>query len=159
MSDRVLLYIIIGAFLFAVGLGIFAGWHLKPNIKCPVIKDTLYVKGDTIPVPYPVTVIKWKEKQPAIHNPVTEEYEGYFDSSFVSNNDTIEVDAAVIFMEKTKEFLWDIDIEHKDYESFRVDSVKYTVIEIKEIEVDNSIWIYTTIVGGILLILSIIFGG
>lgn len=157
MSDRVLLYVIIGAFLFAIGLGMFAGWHIKPDKQCPVIKDTIYVKGDTVLVPYPVTVIKWKEKQPAIDE--KDGYSAIFDSSFINHKDTIDVKAKVNFYTSTKEFGINMDIKHKDYETFRVDSVKYTVIEIKEVEVDNPLWIWTTVAGGILLILSIIFGG
>jgi len=133
MSDRVLLYVIIGAFLFAIGIGMFTGWHIKPNKVCPVIKDTVLVKGNTVLVPYPVTVIKWKEKQPAVET--LEGYTAMFDSEFVSHKDTIGIKSLISFNDSTKDFEMDMDIKHKDYESFRVDSVKYTIIETKEIDI------------------------
>lgn len=159
MSDKVLLYVIIGAFLLAIGIGIFTGWYIKPDKQCPVIKDTILVKGDTIPVPYPVTVIKWKEKQVAVYDTSQREYEGYFDSLFINNKDTIEISTAVVFAEKTKEFEVDMDIQHKDYDYIQIDTLKINNEIVKEVGVDNPLWIWTTVVGGILLILSIVFGG
>jgi hypothetical protein len=156
MSDRVLLYIIIGAFLFAIGIGIFTGWHIKPDKQCPVIKDTLYVKGDTILVPYPVEVIKWKERKPAVKENDSI-YTQTFDSSFVSHKDTIRIEAGVEFNESAKTFSMDMEIKHKNYESFRIDTIKVNYIEMKE--VDDPLWKYTTVVGLLLLILSLIFGG
>lgn len=157
MSTKTLVIVIIGAALLALLIGGYIGWTLKPVKVCPVITDSSYVIGIPYLVPYPVTVIKWEKKQPAIKT--NSGYVAVFDSEFVSHKDTIGIKSLVSFNDSTKNFSMDMDIEHKDYESFRIDSVKYTVIETKEVEVDNPLWIWTTVAGGILLILSIIFGG
>lgn len=153
MSDKTLVYVLIGAFLFAVGLGIFVGWKLKPNKKCPVIIDTSYVKGDTIFIPYPVEIIKWKERKPALVDSVKEErYYQNFDSSFVSYNDTIDIKAEIGFTETTKEFDFDMDIQHKDVEIFRTDTIKVNYIEVKEVEVSDPLWIIVAISEFVLMI-------
>ena len=160
MSDNTKTLILIGSGIFMIVVGFLLGWNIKPTKVCPTIIDSVYVIGDTVFIPYPVEVIKWKERETAvIYDSTEQEYEGYFDSLFVSHRDTIGIDLAVVFAEKTKEFEIDMNIQHKDVEIFRTDTIKVNYTEIKEIEVDNPLYIWTTVIGGLLLLLSIIFGG
>jgi hypothetical protein len=159
MGNKTYTLILCGVGVLLLFIGGLLSWYIKPEKVCPAITDSVYVKGDTIKVPYPDTVLVWKEKQSAVYDSVNQEYEGYFDSSFVNNDDTILVDLAVVFAEKTKDFEIDMNIEHKDYEKIRVDTIKVNYVDIKEVEIDNPLWVWSTVIGGILLLVSIIFGG
>jgi len=155
MIDKTLVYVLIGAGLVVLLVGGLLGWYVKPEKNCPIIIDTVLVKGDTIPIPYPVEVIKWKEKQPGIPNIDSTVYTAVFDSSFVSHKDTIGIIATVSHNEKTKEFLLEnMEIEHKDYDFFRVDTLKKYYP--KEVEVNNPDWITATVTSTVLLLLAII---
>lgn len=159
MSTKAYTLILIGAGIILLVGGIFIGTKLIKKEPCPEITDSIYVVGDTVLVPYPVEVIKWKEKQVGIPNVDSTIYTAIFDSQFVSHKDTIGIKAEISFNDNSKEFGMDMDIEHRDVEIFRTDTIKINYTEIREIEVDNPLWIWTTVISGLLLILSIIFGG
>jgi len=145
--------------LLIFGAGFFTGRYTH-KCNCPEIKDTVLVKGDSILVPYPVETIRWLEKKPALQ--AGRKFYQIFDSLFVSNNDTIGIKAKVEFNDSTKEFTLDMDIQHRDYDFTRVDTLKIKVETIKEIETIDPIWVTTTITSTVLLLISLLallFGG
>jgi hypothetical protein len=154
MIDKTLVYVLIGAGLVILLVGGLLGWYVKPEKTCPIIQDTLYVQGDTLLVPYPVEIIKWREKQPAVI--IEKEYTAKFDSEFVSHRDTIDIKSIIGFDDSSKIFDMDMDVKHKDFESIRVDTIKVNYIETKEIEVNNPDWITATVTSTVLLLLAII---
>jgi len=154
MTDKIYTIILVGAGLVILLVGGLLGWYVKPEKTCPLIQDTLYIKGDTLLVPYPVEIIKWREKQPAVKT--SEGYTAVFDSEFVSHKDTIGINTLVSFNDSSKIFDMDMDVKHKDFESIRVDTIKVNYIETKEIEVNNPDWITATVTSTVLLLLAII---
>jgi len=159
MSTKTFVLIIIGVSLLFGALCFYAAWNFKPVETCPEIKDSVLVKGDTVWMsPDTTYIVKWKEI-PAVTDTTGKIKSSLIDSIFVSNKDAIKVKAKVEYNTETDMFDWLLNIEHKDFASHQVDTLKIYLVETVEIEVADPLWIGSAIVATIALFLSLIFGG
>ena len=165
MTQKIKWFLIGAGVVICIGIGILIGWNVKSVKTCPEIKDSIFVFGDTLIV-YKDTLhtIEWIQI-PAISDTdsvdmVTKSF--VKDTTMVSNRDTIKIKTDVKYYPDKDVFDLGMNIEHKDYEMLRIDTVKINYIEIKEIEVQNPIWVTTTITSTVFLLLALIalaFGG
>ena len=145
-------------FLFFIG-GVFLGWNIKPIKSCPEIIDSVYVEGDTVWVSSDTTfVIKWKSL-PAAQEPWIPRASSDIDTIVVSNQDTISVAVIVEYWQEQGVFDWYMEIEHRDFDFHKTDTLKVYLVEEVKIMVTNPWWVVSTIVATLLLALSLIFGG
>ena len=159
MSTKAYTLIIIGAGLLLLIGGFLLGWNVKPAHTCPEITDSVLVKGDTAWIASDTTYIAVWANLPAITDTVNEEIikSSSIDSIFVHNEDAIRIQAEVEYNLGTDLFDWLMEIDHKDFASHQTDTLKIYTAVMVETEVDNPLWIISTVISIILLGLAIIF--
>ena len=161
-------------FLFFVG-GAFLGYYIKKCEPCPEVKDSVLVKGDTVWLSSDTTyIVKWKDIPAETDTAPSFIRDGddtgwtvyskddftkssSIDSIFTSGLDAIRIQAEVKYDMETDVFDWLLNIEHKDFASHQTDTLKIYMTETIEVEIDNPLWIWSTIISIILLGLVIIF--
>jgi len=165
MSAKTYTLIIIGASMLFLIIGFLLGWDIKPVKTCPLVGDSVYVAGDTVWFPSDtVAIYKWKYL-PAktdtiwVENTSMAVKSSDIDTTLISNQDTIEVAAIVQFYPSWDVFDWYMEIEHRDYNFQRIDTIKIKEYTMEKVEVTNPWWIVSTGVITLLFIISLIFGG
>lgn len=156
--------LIIFAIIF--GAGYVLRYCTEPGLPTEVPpNDTTYVAGDTIYI-YRDTSFSANWNQ--IPATTTIDTNGLVaksiekDTTFYSNQDTIKIKVKAEYIPEEDLFNLAMDIEHKDYSSFRVDTLKVTEYYPVEVKVTDPMWTlvaigeFVIILGGIALI---IFGG
>lgn len=162
MSNKAYTLILVVAGIIILLVGGYVGYSIKKDKPCPTISDSIHTIGIPYPVPYPVEVIKWKDKQSGTPDIDSTVYSAVFDSQFVSNKDTVDIVAEVSFDNKSKEFDMNMDIEVRGVDIVRVDTIKVNFTETKEVEVNNPLWITitaTSILGMLLALIALVVGG
>ena len=159
MSNKAYTLIIIGAGLLLLIGGFFLGWNVKPAHTCPVVTDTVLVKGDTAWLPSELQLTYGWEDLPAETDTVDEEVikSSSVDSTFTYDKDVVRIQAEVKYNLETDLFDWLLNIEHKDFGSHQTDTLKVYIMETVEIETSNPFWLMLSIAEFFLIILAIIF--
>ena len=152
--------------IISIGAGYVLRYCTEPGLPTEVPpNDTTVVTGTTVlTVHDTVYIAKWY-KVPAVTTidsagMVTKSIEK--DTTVYSNQDTINIKVKAEYIPEEDLFNLAMDIEHKDYSSFRVDTMKVTEYYPVEVKVSDPTWIliaageFIVILGGIALI---IFGG
>lgn len=142
-------------FILAFIVGLFIGLHFRKAGNKEIITNTEYIKGDTVYVTKANKVFIQKTDTVKV---IDNKLSAKLDTIIVSNLDTIklgiEINADTI---KTD---WFIDIEHKDVQLLRVDTLKQ--FEIREIEVEKDLAFYQqpyfNFIAGVITAIIIILG-
>jgi len=153
------------AIVFLFVLGMLLDKCNEPPVVIPV-NDTTYVQGDKIWLPSDTTVIYVWRSLPAITDTVWMEDSSSVitkssdvDTMFVNNQDTIEVAVIVDYYPGWDVFDWYMEIEHKDYDFSRIDTLTIKEYIPVEIKVAAWEWVVATIVSTLALLLLLISGG
>lgn len=149
-----------------IGAGYVLRYCTEPGLPTEVPpNDTTFVAGDTIYIYRDTTFSASWHKVPATttidsSGLVTKSIEK--DTTVYSGEDTISVNVKADYIPEEDLFNLALNIKHKDYSSFRVDTLKITEYYPVEVKVNDPTWTYVAIgefiiiLGGIALI---IFGG
>jgi len=127
MDNKIYTLSLIGAGIVLIIIGGLLGWNLKPVKVCPIIIDSVLVKGDPYPV-YRDTTIYITSSQPAetVNDSIKQTT---FTETVVSHQDTITITSVVEYNPVKDIFNLAQKIDHKDYSFNRVDTLKIKVVE------------------------------
>jgi len=129
--------------ILAIGLGIFLGkfiWTL-PEIPKPEI---VYITGDTIYAEKPVIeyIIAYRD---IVTRKISDSlFVTQIDTTLINNKDTLQISNKITSKGELIDFVQKIN--HKDYASFRIDTLKIPVKEIEYVEKER--FILDTFIGG-----------
>jgi hypothetical protein len=107
--------------------------------QCEKDTDSIYIKGDTVIQYVDRFITLTKREVITIGDTTTTD----FDTTFVSGKDTISIGAVVSIVDNVAE--WFMDIEHKDAETMRIDTVKTYYPKYIETVVEKTDWFKITI--------------
>lgn len=146
-----------GSVLILLLVSNFITWKISKNVYSKVeLVDTIYIKGDTITIEKPTEVFVIKYVDRIIEHKINDSlFVTQLDTLIVSDKDTIEIDNTIMTRYPNSLIDFVQIITHKDYESFRVDSLFIPVETIKYIE-EPRFFMDTFLWGSGLTILTII---